>query len=140
MKAQDKLIKFMQIKANVLREYGINPKKYFNLKDKKILQNLDDELAQLVWLSIKYNIKFKHPNGLIDIVCPFCILSDLKENYKDEACSICVYGKNHGICFSGEDDITKIEDILQEKYNITFHDVFPYDFYYKTIIKIEEEE
>jgi len=50
MTVQEKLIKFMEEKANKLKEVGISPSMYFNDKDKEYLLNLDDNLATKVMI------------------------------------------------------------------------------------------
>lgn len=92
MTSQQWLVRWMEVKA----EYANFPA-YFNEEDKQELLALSDELAMRVMLEIKLcSVKYNIGPG----TCPFCVITrgfDTRLFYYMD-CSICSYGKRHGVC------------------------------------------
>ena len=96
MSPQQKLIKFMQLKARYLAdELGIEEELYFNKLDAAALAKVNTADANRAWENIKLAILKEKIAP--DRICPFC------ELYGDN-CSCCPYGEHHGICGMGDDD------------------------------------
>ena len=114
MSPQQKLIKFMQLKARYLAdELGIEEELYFNKLDAAALAKVNTADANRAWENIKLAIlKEEIAPGYI---CPFCELYLDDTPTGEDKCSCCPYGKHHGICNTGDDDFDKISDIWTNK-------------------------
>lgn len=132
MTAKEKLIKFMELKAEKIKELSNNTiDYYFTEEDKKDILNWDNKIAEKIWTKIKSSIKYLKASGLSRHVCPFCIYYKFKIDVF-EKCINCTYGQRHGYCFLVDSDYDKIS-----KTNIKYY--LTNDWYLKIIKLIEEK-
>ena len=124
MKDKEKLIKFVQLKNEIIeKETGIN---YVTQKDiddiKKWKKNEYEETYQI----LIENIDDDKTYGLGEATCIWCI----KNN--PLPCLDCEYGKKHGICFQAGSlyDNYRTDEMIK---------IFTNEVYQKLIQKIEDE-
>jgi len=135
MTAKEKIIKFMEKKAERIKEkWGCDF--YFNEGDKKEIEAWDEALAERVWGILIYNIKTNEACCLSDSTCPFCILAELicPSDSFTERCFSCGYGLRHGYCNDINSDFAKIAQFHYTGY------VFSNEWYRKVIEEIEKTE
>ena len=110
MTAKEKIIKFMRMKAERIKEL-VGVDFYFEDEDEKEILNWDDEVARKVWEEIKSNIEHARVCGLPGHTCPFCVYYAFQCFDKTDVgrCDECGYGKRHGICFLVDSDYHKIK-------------------------------
>ena len=113
MKAQERLVKLMQMKNRVFLGYRCSRGlKYFEESDKKVLLELSDFDAENVLKSMISRIKEYRDHYdkmlLTDIFCPFCVLNNMH-------CPKCTYMKLHGYCMSDRDSSWEYFKDLEHK-------------------------
>jgi len=113
MNANEKLIRFMELKQEVLKSLGCNTP-YFTKGDAEIIQAWSKEDAKEIWDILEDSIKLFDGKGLRSDVCPFCIYHSVK----GIPCQYCKYAKNHGgICsFRSSSDYNVIIVFLETKF------------------------
>lgn len=114
---QKKLIKFMEAKAQKLKEHGCKIK-YFNDNDREAILNWKNKDCKNIIEIIKSHINKAY--FLRTTTCPFCI--------KYYTCKNCEYRKTHRMCSSIKSDHNRI---IKKGYHIYFTNKF-----YKEIVEI----
>jgi len=128
MKVKEKLIKFMDLKAERIKECaGVRKERYFDETDMKNIREWNEKECNEIWEELKKNSE-KY-EGLHIFLCPFCI------KHKDE-CYSCEYGDNHGVCIFPESDFNSICYAFGSYSNIK--KCFNKAFYKDIVEKVEE--
>ena len=139
MSYREKLIKFMEAKAEKMQKYECPKERYFNEKDKKAIQNWTEDEAKCVWDKLKLNLENSNRTSLSSDFCPFCIRYSTIGELK---CVLCEYRENHGECNSTEENdfdlILHYFDLYGGSHFID--EIFDYHFYKEIIEKIEKED
>lgn len=99
MSPNEKLIKLMEGKQEVLDNCGIKRPRYFTKKDRMVIMKWSAERAELVWGEIYEEVTNYFDESLLFefnvLSCPFC---------KAYTCRECPYGDNHGMCVTHKFD------------------------------------
>ena len=102
MNYQEKLIKFVQLKNEIIeKEIDI---KYVNQEDIDNIKKWDNIICEEIYVELISAIKSFGRKGLNDDTCIWCIKKYIEYEYRREACDNCEYKINHGEC--GNNDST----------------------------------
>ena len=90
MKYQEKLIKFIQLKNELIKKET----KLYYIDDYDIdtVKGWFEKSCKNIYKILKDNIKYIGSNGLTELTCIWCI------HNKEDTCYKCEYGFHHGIC------------------------------------------
>lgn len=103
MTYQDKLIKFMWKKNDILKEAGYDFG-YMKLEIEKSMKKWDEEECKEIFDELELEIYEFQECGLVAETCPFCIKHTSK-------CDNCEYGKINGGCGRENSVYEKYENI-----------------------------
>lgn len=95
MTYQEKLVRFMRVKASLLP--GKFKRQYFHVTDAKAILKWSDSEAETVYSAIISAYTNKESPGDVE-TCPFCIHTKISKDTM--YCEFCEYGKHHGMCSS----------------------------------------
>ena len=96
MKYQEKLIKFIQLKNEIIeKESDI---KYIVQEDINNIKKWDNILCEKVYVDLISEIKSFGRRGLNDDTCIWCLKKYIETGWRDDECDNCEYKINHGEC------------------------------------------
>jgi len=109
MTYKEKLLKFVEIKASILRRSSSI--QYIDKGDINEIKNWSKKNCEEIYkLIVKYVNFTSSENSFDSITCPWCVLNFYIKFYAN--CYKCVYGKRHGIC---KKQASKYQRLVNEK-------------------------
>ncbi len=96
MNYQEKLIKFVQLKNEIIeKESDI---KYIVQEDIDIIKKWDNIICEKIYVELISEIKSFGRNGLADDTCIWCLKKYIESGCRGDDCDDCEYKINHGEC------------------------------------------